>query len=499
MKRFGPFMRLPALLPVLALLCGCGADVDRDDPVRIEAVGETSAARLVAESISVGLTRRDAEGRIIPGLAQSWRVSDDGSFIVFRLRDAQFASGARVTAADVVQSLSRARRSGGLMADLLGGVTEIEAPLPDVIEIGLSTPQPEMLELLADPGLGIRRRGSTNMRAGPFVEVLLDGRKARSAGKVELRRNGSFFAADSVAIAGATIEPVSGAQALASFQRGTSDMVMGGRLESFTDARILARRATLLLEPAPAALLLLVNERRPPLDDPRVRRALTIAVERETLGQRLFGSADAAPIEGLSPPNFGAPARPGWTGVDIGKRREEARRLLAEAGVPVPFALPVMVSTAQEEQELIGLVADDLARVGVRLTLERRTPAGHAAALQRGAFTLALVSRETPIASPLPFLLPFRCGANQHGVCLPEADRLLADSWKARTAADRMRAYAAAERLWAEDGAAIGLVQPLSWALVSPRVRGYEPNATGAHPLAHLSLIPASRFFGGSN
>jgi ABC-type oligopeptide transport system substrate-binding subunit len=80
-----------------------------------------------------------------------------------------------------------------------------------------------------------------------------------------------------------------------------------------------------------------------------------------------------------------------------------------------------------------------------------------------------------------------RCDRNRHGSCLPEADRLFADSWKALTLSERMAAIAAAERLWLEDATAIPLVQPLRWALVAPGIEGFRGNRAGVHPLAALA------------
>jgi ABC-type oligopeptide transport system substrate-binding subunit len=135
-------------------------------------------------------------------------------------------------------------------------------------------------------------------------------------------------------------------------------------------------------------------------------------------------------------------------------------------------------------------VAADVAAVGVDLALERRTPADQARAVAAGAFELALVRRDAAYNSPLPFLLPLRCGANRHGACLPEADRLLAGSWKAPTLAERMAALAAAERLWVDDAVAIGLVQPIDWSLVSQRIGGFVANPGGSHALRHLRFLP---------
>ena len=489
-------MRALPILLSLALLAACRSGGEEEPPLVVDAVGEEQAQAIVAGAEAAGLTARDAGGRVVPGLARSWRVATDGLSVVFRLREARFAGGRAITAADAVATIQRARQggAGALARDLMTGVKSVRAPLPDVVEIELSTPQPELLELLATPALSIRqaglRRGQGPGLAGPYVAARVE--KAAGGGW-KLHRNADHFAADSVAIAAIALSARDAEAAVSRFVRGETMLVLGGRLDGLASARVAARREALVLSVPRAALLLLVNHDRGKLAMPGVRRALMLAINREAMGAVIFGSQAAQPLNGLVPPGVEGwtPQSPDWAGLPFVARQEEARRLLAEAGVePVGerMRLEVLAGTAPTEQRLVQLVADDLAAVGVDLVLLRAAPAQRRARLESGDFDLALVRRESPVQSPLPFLQPFRCGVNRHGACLPEADRLLAESWKAKTLADRIAALSAAERLWAEDGAAIGLVQPVDWALVSPRVEGFEANSAGVHPLGLLRI-----------
>ncbi|MFN7399970.1 MAG: ABC transporter substrate-binding protein, partial [Sandaracinobacter sp.] len=161
------------LLPILSalvLLGACQGGDSEEQPLQVDAVGQRAQRMLVADSISEGLTARDAAGQVVPGLAQSWRVSDDGLSIVFRLRAANFVGGRPTRAADAVASIQRAMagKAGPQVRDLLRGVDGVSAPLDNVVEIRLSTPQPELLELLATPALAVRRSG-TRETAGAFL------------------------------------------------------------------------------------------------------------------------------------------------------------------------------------------------------------------------------------------------------------------------------------------------------------------------------------------
>jgi peptide/nickel transport system substrate-binding protein len=490
--RAGPIF--PVLLPAL-LLAACRAAETDVPPLAVDAVGQAAHDAIVADAVSAGLTARDPAGLVVPGLAQSWRVADDGRSIVFRLREARFADGRPVTAADVVASLERARqgRAGALTRELMAGVTAVSAPLDTVIELTLSTPQPELIELLATPPLAIRPRRPSGT-AGPFLAAQAPATPGEPP-RTDLSRNPAWYGADRPGIAAATVRTMTADTAIARFNRGEAELVLGGGLDGLGNARVTARRETLILEQPRAALLLLVNHGHEALAKPEVRRALQLAIDRAALGPALFGSQAAAPVAAVAPGNIAGytPPAPGWAEAPLVARQEQARKLLAAAGAATPLALAVATPDSAADARLLEAVAADLAEIGVTLSLVRRAPADHARAIASGDFELALVRRDTPIDSPLPFLLPLRCRKNRAGVCLPEADRLLAESWDAPSRAERLAKLAEAERLWAEDAAVIGLLQPLGWSLVSPRLRGFAPNPSGSHALRHLTLAPDRR------
>lgn len=495
--------RMVVAVVAVAGLASCGPQTPDDPPLRIAAIGAAGDA-IVADSLSLGLTARDATGGIIPGLAQSWRVSDDGLSIVFRMRDASFSDGRAITAADGAATIRRAMAAAPRdLAPLLAGIRSVAAPLPDVVELTLTTPQPEILELLAEPVFGVRPAGRGSVRAGPYGRGAAEAGAKTAAqpapapvGAVALLARPDFFAAADVRVKAVSIVTVESADvAIARFRARQVDVVAGGGLDGIGQARALSMPAALRLQTSRNALLLLVNQREGPLKDRRVRVALSMAIDRDRLGPALFGTSAAAPVTAIAPPSVraaGAPVDPDWVTLPLPQRRDDALRLLAEAGFgpDAPLRLTIAATDHPADERLVTAIAQDLASVGVAVVLGRRPPAAHAEAVAAGRFDLALTLRMAPIGSPVPFLAPLRCRSNPLGICLPEADRLLAESWTAPTLADRMAALAAAERLWAEDAAVIGLVQPLSWSLVSPPVGGWVANPTGLHPLRFLTFSP---------
>ena len=490
------------LLPLLALLAlaACAKPAEQPEtPLLVDAVDEATRDDLLRAATAAGLTALDPDGRVVPGLAQSWRISDDGLSIVFRLRTAHFSDGAAIAAADVVAAIDAARRgrASPLARDLLAGVTRVASPVEPVVELQLSTPQPELLELLASPLLGIHPRTGA-ATAGPFLRVVADPAKTaprNDAAPVaaSLRRNPEFYDEALVAIGTVSIGVRAAEEAILRFNRGETDLVLGGGIDGYASARATARRDTLLTEQRRSTLSLLVNYRQPLLAERNIRRALQLAVNRERLSQLLYGTLAAAPVLALSPGNIAdyAPPRPDWADLPFATRQLEATRLIAESGHDkdeLQFA--VAVSSNPEDTRILTEIAADLAGIGVRLSLVRRSPEAHAKAIMDGDFELALQRRDTPTDTPLPFLVDKLCDHNRQGICLKEADQLLAESWQAPTRTERLAMLAAAERLWTEDGASIGLLQPLGWLLVATQVNGVAANAAGRHGLRLVSLSP---------
>ena len=112
-------------------------------------------------SAAQGLVRFDARGQIEPGLAERWNVTDDGLSYIFRLQSSEWPDGGKVTAYQVARLLKRqlAERSRNEIKDTFGVISEIVPMTERVLEIRLIAPRPNLLQLLAQPAMGISRDG----------------------------------------------------------------------------------------------------------------------------------------------------------------------------------------------------------------------------------------------------------------------------------------------------------------------------------------------------
>src|SRR6478609_4597081 len=165
-------------VPVLVALAvaGCGrsdgavevAIIDTPEQLFGNGVRLSSGAQHLRAATGAGLVALDAQGEVIPALADRWIVTDDGRSFIFRLRDGTWPDGRELTAetarAALVEAL-RALRGTSLGLDLQP-IAEVRAMAGRVIEIRLSSPIPMLLQLLAQPELELEigKGGSGDMQ-----------------------------------------------------------------------------------------------------------------------------------------------------------------------------------------------------------------------------------------------------------------------------------------------------------------------------------------------
>jgi peptide/nickel transport system substrate-binding protein len=151
---------MTASLAAALLLGGCGQQsggVTRvaaigPTPKLVETVGAplSPGDALLRANMAQGLVRLDERGQVVPGLAERWNVSDDGLSYIFRLQTGDWPDGRKIRADDVARILSRQLRpaSANPLKDTLGAVSEVVAMTDRVIEIRLTAPRPNLLQLL---------------------------------------------------------------------------------------------------------------------------------------------------------------------------------------------------------------------------------------------------------------------------------------------------------------------------------------------------------------
>lgn len=513
-----PFL-LGVLLPGIGvsaqwLRSGHPGEPDSLDPHRAIA----APSIIVLSDLFEGLMTLDASGRPVPGAAESFTVSEDGRVYRFRLRPGlRWSDGEPLTSADFLFAFrrladprtgstslasfvdlienGRAVLTGALPPDQLGVAT----PDSRTVELRLTAAAPYLPAVLALPSFApvprhtIERYGDGWARAGRLVSngpfTLVEWRPGQW---VRSQRNPAFHAARTVRLDGVVYYPIVDLNAgLRRFQSGELDT-----LTNFPPERLDWLRAhmprELRLGPSLGVTVYVLNLRNPKFADPRVRRALSLAVDRELLTRRIVRAGDS-PAWALIRPEFaGYPARHPPLGSQA-DRQSEARQLLAAAGHgrASPLRVELLYHTSEEHKKVAVAIAAMWQQVGVEATLRNAERQVVEVALRNGDFEIARAAWFSTYADPAGLLGLMRSGspANSSGYRNPDFDGALDAAARIADPQRRLAALREAEDVMLSDAPVIPLYFLVSRRLVSQRVVGWrDDNLTALRPARWLSL-----------
>lgn len=452
-----------------------GGDLAIGDPSRTP---QGYAARVMMDSTAQGLVRFDASGQIEPGIAERWIVIDDGMSYIFRLRDAEWSNGDPVTASEVVAVLRRqiAARSRNPLAPFLSAIDEIVEMTPEVIEVRLKRPRPDLLKLFAQPELAVFRTKPFG-GSGPMRIVNRTRGMALLRPAIDPARSPDDVAdptpEDEVRLIGERA-----ARAIARFAAGDSDLVTGG---TFADWPLIGSAtiapANRRIDPAAGLFGLAIVNRTGFLADPRTRMAISGALDRQSIvGTFLPEWTPAAQLLPEQLDSATVPVVPDWSAVAQDDRLQAIRALVGawRSAHPGPLTLRLALPAGPGATILHGLIGASFGTMGIRV--QRVGPDDEA--------ELRLIDSVAPYDSARWYLAT---------ACAPCGEEAMAAVVAARDAPDmasRAQRIAEADIALAADAAYIPIARPLRWSLVAVRLKQWEPNARAWHPLNHLRAAP---------
>jgi len=482
--------RILALAISLALAaCGQGSDgtlrvsvIGSADALRETTSRLSPAAQLLRAATVEGLVGFDEQGRVVPGIADRWIVTEDGRSYIFRLRDGTWPDGSPITGESAVAALKRtmAALRGTPLAIDLTEIAEIRAMAGRVVEIRLRSQVPDLLTILAQPELGLawKQHGTGPMamqREGEIVALSLISPEARG-----LPAQPDFAARSR--ILRVRLEPAGAA--VGRFNDGYVDVVLGGRIDSLPLAGASGlMRGNVQLDPVIGLFGLMVEHADGFLSDPGNREALAMAIDRDAL-LGAFNIGGWQPTTRLVSPDVEddlGTVGERWTAMSMDQRRAAAAARVAQwqAGGQSVAPLRIALGSGPGSKLVLERLRADLAAIGLKV---RGVPIGAPADLR-------LVDSVARYGRATWFLNQLSCGAGR-AVCSQAGDARVAE---ARAAADpRARAGLLAEAE-AEITAANGFIpfaRPMRWSLVRSSVTGFGPSPWGWHPLPPLALLP---------
>ena len=467
------------VLPATAQVLEIATD---QSPVGLDPHVATSFATiLVTSTVYEGLTAIDSSLRVVPALAQSWTVSDDGKTYRFQLRPgAAFHNGRAVKPEDVVASIARVRdpKTGSPYASRFTAITAAEPDGDNGVRITLDQPSAPFLSQLAAlviiPPESAGELARKPVGTGPFKfrEWVPDT-------YIALDKNGSYWEQGLPRLAGLkfNIVPEAATRQLG-IQSGTYRMLPSLDAATATALGSQARVKVLATQDLAYSLIGL-NTTKPPFDKPEVREAVNMAIDRGQI-------VDAAYFGKAVPGGPLSPALKDWAlpTSDFPCYRPDpaaARRKLEAAGLQVPVKITINVlGSLQQVVDVAQVVQAQLNKAGFEVALNVQEQ-GRFIQDWRGGNFQAFASLNGGGTDPDDYFgRTFSTGGatNVFKYSNPELDKTLAAARTARDPAERKRLYDTAQKTLACQGPVVHLAYGTLFTAIRNDVQGYEPNAT---------------------
>jgi oligopeptide transport system substrate-binding protein len=393
---------------------GNGSEPYSLDPHRTTGVWESN----IIGDMLVGLYTEDVNGQPIFGAAESAHTSEDGLTWTFKIRPHKWSDGTPVTAEDFVFAYRRILdpKTAAQYANVLYPLKNAEkvnkgsspvsslgvrAPDASTLVIELDHPAPYLPQLLTHhtatplPKPLVQRVGNDWTKAGTMISngpyILTEW---RPHDHVKLVKNPKFYDAANVKIDEVIFYPIEDdLAALKRYRAGELDTNMRWPL---TEHKWLkenipneARTSTVLWVSYTS-----FNMTRKPFDDPRVRRALAMSIDRQAILNDVFFRAYGEEAQTLLPPgtaNVDLTAKVDWAGKPMAERQAEARKLLAAAGFgpgkPIKFTYSY-ISVPDNKRAAVAMQAM-WKEVGAEAELSPTEPKVHYRLLETKSFDAA--------------------------------------------------------------------------------------------------------------
>ncbi len=363
--------------------------------------GASSAiAEIVLYNVFEPLTKINSDGRTTPLLAQSWTTSPDLKTWTFTLRSGiNFHNGEPFSSATVKFSFERAADKASTNKDkaTFANIERIDTPSATSVVLNLKNGDPDLLfklgqatAVIVEPK-SVAGNNTQPVGTGPYR---LDNWAKGSA--VTLQRWDGWRSAKDVKLRRVTMrfisDPAAQVAALLSGDVDVFPRVSAARsLKAFEADK---KKYQVLIGGSRAKTILAINNKRKPLDDVRVRRAIAAAIDRKAV---IDGAADGF---GVPIGSYFVPGAPGYVDLTAMNNFDpaKARALLHQAGVTLPLELTMKLPPTPYARQGGEVIAAQLAKVGINAKIENVEWAQWLSAVYgQKAYDLTIISHVEPL------------------------------------------------------------------------------------------------------
>ncbi|MEO6014034.1 MAG: peptide ABC transporter substrate-binding protein [Devosia sp.] len=509
----------------VTLNLGNGSEPGSLDPHKANGDWEN---RIVGEYLE-GLVAEDIQANPIPGQAESWTISDDGTVYTFKLRaDAMWSDGKPVVAQNFVDAFQRlfdpktAAEYAYLQFPIKNSTKIAGGEITDFSQLGVKAVDDHTLEITLEASTPFFLQALTHYTAFPIRKDVIEKFGDQWTQPGNIVGNGPYKITEWVP--GSYIKAVK-SDTYYGKDKLKIDEIMFENTEDLTAALNRYRNGELdILTDFPAdqyqflkdnypgqahvapflgVYYYVMNQSKPPLNDVNIRKALSISVLRDVIGPDVLGTGEL-PAYGWVPPgtgNFeGEAYLPAWSKEPYDQRVTEAKALMAAAGYSPekPLKLQLRYNTNENHQRIAVAISDMWKQIGVEVELFNAETPVHYDALNAGDFQVGRAGWLLDYNDPSNTLDLLKTGVkgtdgtvnwgNNYGrYSNPKFDDLLAQASKELDLTKRGGLLHQAEATAMDEFATIPIYWYVSKNVVSPKITGFEDNAKDINRVRWMS------------
>ncbi|CDL80671.1 oligopeptide ABC transporter substrate-binding protein OppA [Xenorhabdus szentirmaii] len=487
-----------------------GSEPQSLDPHKIEGVPESGIARDLFETLVIN----DPDGNIIPGVAESWDSQQDFKVWTFHLRkEAKWSNGDPVTAQDFVYSFRRlvdpntASPYASYMqyAHLLN-VDEVIKGQQKPESLGVKALDNHTLQLTLSESVPYLARLFVHTSTSPVHRATIEKYGDRwtqpqnfvgnGAYKVKnwvinerlvLERSPNYWDNKNTIINQVTVLPISSEVTdVNRYRAGEIDMTYHNLpIELFQKLKKEVPDQ-LKVNPYLCTYFYEINNQKPPFNDPRVRTALKLGMDRDIITNKVKNQGDLVAY-GFTPPFIAdfKDEKPDWAfKMNQQQRNDEAKKLLAEAGFTKdnPLKIKLLYNTSDLHKKMAIAAASIWKKnIGIEVALENQEWKTYLDSRHQGNYDLARAGWCADYNESSSFLNSMLSNSSNNTAHYKskEFDALMKQSLKVKTDEERIETYAKANALLDKDSAIVPLFYYANTRVIKPYVGGY----TGKDPL----------------
>ncbi len=491
------------LADVQQLVKGNGSEPATLDPHKTEGTVESNILRDLFE----GLVASGPKGEILPAVAESWETKDNKHFVFHLRKDAKWSNGDPVTAHDFEFAFKRAVDpktaspyswyleiptilnaseiiTGKKPSDTLG----VKAVDDHTFEVQLEKAIPYFVSMLSHtttypvPKKVIEKFGDKWTQPDNMVSNGAYALKSWVVNeRVEVERNKHYWNDGKTVINNVVYLPIQSTNAdLSRYLAGEVDITYQMPIERFKQMKK-EKPDELKVTGYVGTYYYTFNTKKKPYDDARVRTALTYAIDRNVIADKVMGQGQT-PAYALVPDFVDGfkPVAPEWSKLSQAELDAKAKALLADAGYGPgnPLKFELLYNTDDNHKKVAVAVASMWKKLGVQVSLVNQEWKTYLDTLKQGQFDVARRGwiADYNEASSMLDLMQTTHGNNDGKYSNPEFDKLMDSSRDQVDVAARNKLYVQGEEILAKDMPIAPIYQYVTARMVKPFVGGYPAN-----------------------